>query len=250
MLRYLRAATAVIATFASVPAEGHDGEEHSANPLACDVTAGESCYHALIDDFHANPSTTDATGEVFLALNSERTELRYLIVLDDLLGLKPIFEDRTEPDDIVGIHFHIHVPGAIGPHILNIFALATPTVFGQEDADLIVDYENHTLAGVYDNSDATIDPSTGEPYPSFFFATTKLLDDTIQYLDTGEFVVAVHTNESGFQNFALHGHISRVVPETASGSLLLLGMMIVWGTRSMADRLIARRLPVVVDADS
>ena len=241
MLRLIPSAIALMAVFAGVPADGHEGDEHSANPLTCDAAAGESCYFAVIDDFHANPSTTDSMGEVFLALNSERTELRYMIILDDLLGLKPNPEDRTEPDDIVGMHFHIHVPDAIGPHILNIFGLATPTVFGQEDADLEVDYEHQILTGVYDNSDATIDPVTGQPYLPFFFATTKLLDDTFQYLDSGEFVMAVHTNESGFQNYALHGHVSRVVPEPASGLLLLLGLMCFDATRGKADRFWARR---------
>ena len=250
MLRISAMAIALLAAFGTVPAEGHDGDEHSANPLACDVAAGESCYYAVIDDFHANLSTTDAMGEVYLTLNSARTELRYMIILDHLLGLKSNPENRTEPDDIVGMHFHIHVPDTIGPHILNIFGLATPTVYGEEDAELMVDYENQILTGVYDNRDATIDPATGQPYPSFFFATTKLLDDTHQYLDSGEFVVAVHTNESGFQNFALHGHVSRVVPEPASGLLVILGAMIAWATGGTIDRCLARRSPVIANRKS
>lgn len=209
-------------------------------PLACDFESGEKCYHAVLDDFNANPSTTDSMGEVFLTLNAERTVLRYMIILDDLLGLKPVVEDRTEPDDILGMHFHIHVPDSIGPHLLNIFGLATPTVWGQEDADLVVDYENHILTGVYDNSDATINPETGEPYEPFFFATSKLLDHSLQFLDTDEFVMAVHTNESGFQSFALHGHITHVVPEPASGLLLTLGGLLAMVLRGRSCRLRTR----------
>jgi hypothetical protein len=231
MIRLLLMSAALSATILAAPVSAHDGDEHD-SPLACDTHVGESCYYAVIDDFHANPSTTDSMGEVFLTLNADRTQLRYMIILDDLLGLKPNLEDRTEPDDVVGMHFHIHVPDTIGPHVLNIFGLSTPTTdFGQEDADLVIDYENHTLTGIYDNSDATIDPNTGEPYPSFFFATSKPLSDTIHYLDTNEFVVAVHTNESGFQNFALHGHIHRIVPEPASGLLLLLGGLLYFAAR-------------------
>lgn len=221
-------------------AEGHDEHEHGISPLACDVAAGEACYSALIDDFHANPSTTDSTGEVFLTLNSERTELAYLIILDDLLGLKSNPVDRTELDDILGMHLHLHVPDTIGPHVLNIFGLATPSLYGEEDADLVVDYENHTLSGIYDISDATIDPNTGEPYPPFFFATTKVIGDWLDYLDRGELVLAVHTVESGFTKFALHGHIQRVVPEPATGLLFAFGVLLAWTARGTARRVADR----------
>ena len=231
---------AVVSTFVLLCGQtyGHDvdGHEHETNPLNCNPAAGEACYYAVIDDFHSNPSTTDSMGEVFLALNSERTEVRYLIALDDLLGLKPDPVDRTEPDDILGVHFHLHVPDTIGPHILNIFGLATPTVWGQEDADLVVDYEHHTFAGIYDISDATIDPGTGQPYPQFFFATTKVIYDWLGYLDLGEWVVAIHTNESGFAKFALHGHISRVIPEPATGLMIVIGAMVAWTRRFRVSR--------------
>jgi hypothetical protein len=210
-------------------AAGHEPGEHE--PLACNPAAGESCYYAVVDDFHANPSTTDSIGEIFLTLNSERTELRYTLLLDDLLGLKPNREDRTEPDDILGIHLHVHVDGAIGPHVLNIFGLATPTLFGEEDADLVVDYEHHTLTGIYDMSDATLDPDTGQPYPEIFFATSKVLDFGLFVLERDEMVVAVHTVESGFTNYAIHGHIHRVVPEPAGGLLISLGLLLATGAR-------------------
>ena len=105
-------------------AQAHDEHGPGSNPLGCSIAAGESCYYAVIDDFHANPPTTDAMGEIFLALDADQSQLRYMIVLDDLLGLKQNVADRTGPDDIVGMHFHIHVPDTIGPHILNIFRLA------------------------------------------------------------------------------------------------------------------------------
>jgi len=177
--------------------------------------AGDADYYAVIDDFHANPSTTDATGEIFLWLNHERTELTYKIVLDDMLELKENPADRTEPDDVIGVHLHLHVPDTVGPHVLNIFGLATFGMPAEEDADLVVDYEHRTLTGVYDISDASIDPSTGQPYPQFFPLTTKIIDDWLDELDDGELMVAVHTNESGFPTMAIHGHISRVVPEPA-----------------------------------
>ena len=193
-------------------AAGHDehgGPHHS-----------DSDYYALIDDFHSNPSTTDATGEIFLKLNEEQTELQYTIVLGDGLELKPNPTDRTAPDDIIGIHLHLHVPDTVGPHMLNIFGLATFNVPAQEDADLTIDYEHKTLSGVWDNGDATIDPNTGQPYQQFFPLTSKLLTDWLDDLNDGMLMVAVHTNESGFPAMAIHGHISRLVPEPSTGALL------------------------------
>lgn len=205
-------------------ASGHD--EPPAG-LPCDTDAGEACYYALIDDFHANPSTTDATGEIFLTLNAARTQLRYSITLGHELGLKPNPADRTEPDDILGMHLHLHVPDTIGPHVLNLFGLATPSLYAEEDADLLIDYDERRLTGLFDNSDATIDPSTGLPYPQFFFATSKLLTDWLDELESGEIVLAVHTVESGFRNFAIHGHIRPVVdaevPEPGCATLLATG---------------------------
>ena len=202
-------------------ASGHD-EDPGGNP-------GDAHYYAFIDDFHANPSTTDGTGEVFLTLNPQHTELSYRIVLSDLLGLKPRAEDRTEPDDILGMHLHLHVPDTIGPHVLNIFGLATVGVRGEEDADLVVDYEHHTLTGIFDLSDASRDPVTGDILPQFFFATSKVLGDWLDELEAGDLVLAVHTVESGFANFAIHGHIHPVsleTPEPASGFLFLAGLFL------------------------
>jgi hypothetical protein len=212
-------------------ANGHD--EHPNHPV-------ESEYYAFIDDFHATPSTTDATGEIFLTLNSAHTELSYRIVLDGQLGLKPDPAERTEPDDILGIHLHLHVPDAFGPHILNIFGLATYGMPAEEDADLVVDYEHNTLTGIYDISDATIDPATGEPYFQFFPLTTKIIDDWLDELDRGELMVAVHTVETGFPTMAIHGHISRVVPEPSTSVLLIVSVEWLWlRTRK------ARRVPTV-----
>jgi hypothetical protein len=202
-------------------ARGH--EESGGTSLPCDSTAGEACYFALVDDFHANPSTTDATAQVHLTLNAARNAIAYEIQFDELLHLKPNPADRTEPDDILGIHLHLHVPDTIGPHLLNIFGLATPALYAEEDADLVIDYEHHRLTGNYDLSDATIDPATGEPYPQFFFATSKIMTNWLSELDHGEWVLAVHTVESGFKNFAIHGHIRPVpIPEPAGIVLTVL----------------------------
>ena len=220
-----RAADCLISVFvllASSQASGHDGHEG----------AGEgSQYYAVIDDFHATPSTTDATGEIFLTLNEDYTALSYNIVLDDLLGLKENSADRIEPDDIVGIHLHLHVPDTVGPHVLNIFGLATYNMPAEEDADRVIDYENRTISGIWDDGDATIDPETGVPYLPFFPLTSKPLTNWIDYLNSGELMVAIHTNESGFPTMAIHGHISRVVPEPVTAGLTGVLLIFAFGSR-------------------
>jgi hypothetical protein len=213
-------------------AQQHDhGHHHGSNPLACAPAAGEACYYAVLDDFNVHHSPhLDASGEAFFALNAERTELRYLLTLDGL-NLKPNAAERTEPNDIVGIHLHLYIPGlpgGVGPHVLNIFGLATYGMPAEEDADLVVDYANQTLSGIYDISDATIDPETGEPYFQFFPLTTKIIDDWLDELDRGELMVAIHTVESGFPTMAIHGHISRVVPEPVAGLMIIVGASWLW----------------------
>ena len=211
-LRALLASAVLLALFWTARVNGHDQHD--------EPHQGGSHYYAFIDDFHANPSTTDATGEINLTLNEEQTELAYSIVLGDGLNLKPNPADRTAPDDIIGIHLHLHVPDTFGPHVLNIFGLATYNVPAEEDAQLVIDYEHNTLSGIWDNGDATIDPNTGEPYFQFFPLTSKLLTDWLDDLDDGMLMVAVHTNETGFPTMAIHGHISRAVPEPPAAALL------------------------------
>ncbi|HEX2476351.1 MAG TPA: PEP-CTERM sorting domain-containing protein [Lacipirellulaceae bacterium] len=218
---------------AASPANGqhHHGQGNGSNPLACSPASGEACYYAAIDDFNVHHSPhPEATGEAVFALNVQRTELRYLITLDGL-NLKPHAADRTEPDDILGIHLHLYIPGlpgGVGPHVLNIFGLATYGMPAEEDADLVVDYEHHTLTGIYDITDATIDPETGEPYFQFFPLTTKIIDDWLDELDRGELMIAIHTVESGFPTMAIHGHISRVVPEPGTVLMLIFGATWLW----------------------
>ena len=54
--------------------------------------------------------------------------------------------------------------------------------------------------------------------------TSKLLTDWLDDLNDGMLMVAVHTNESGFPAMAIHGHISRLVPEPSTGLSLAAGL--------------------------
>ena len=122
---------------------------------------------------------------------------------------------------------HLNVPGTVGPHVLNIFGLATYGMPAEEDADLVVDYANQTLSGVFDYGDATIDPATGEPLFQFFPLTTKIIDDWLEELDAGDLMFAVHTVASGFPTMAIHGLI-HAVPEPGAGGLVALGGCGLW----------------------
>jgi hypothetical protein len=209
----------ILAVSVAAPAWAHDAEHGH---------GGGTNYYAFIDDFHSNPSTTDATGEIFLRLNEERTALSYKIVLDDLLGFKENPAERTEPDDIIGMHLHIDIDGR--PHVLNIFGWRTWDQPAEEDSDLVIDYENRTLTGIWDDSDATRDPVTGELEPQFFPLTSKLLTgDYLHYLFEDRLMVAVHTNESGFPAMAIHGHIHAVAPEPSTDVFLLAAIVSVCG---------------------
>jgi hypothetical protein len=195
-------------------AEGHDRE--ASDRPACDVMAGEICYSAELDNSHTPLSPHhDASGEAFFTLNSARSELRYSLTIHGL-KLKPIAASRTEPDDVAGIHLHLNVPGTIGPHILNIFGWPA-----EEDADAVFDYEHQSIFGIYDVSDASINPATGEPYLQNLPLTSKIIYDWLDQLDEGKLMLAVHTVATGFSVMAIHGHIHQVVPEPGTVGLLL-----------------------------
>lgn len=219
----------IVACFVTVclcgQTEAHEDHEQGMNPLACDPAAGESCYFAVVDDFHSvNSPHPDAIGEAYFALNVERTELRYLLTIDGL-HLKPIPADRTSPDDIIGIHLHLNVPDTVGPHVLNIFGLATYSMPAEEDDDLLVDYAHNSLTGIYDLSDATIDPLTGQPYLPFYPLTSKPIADWLEELDAGDLMIAVHTLATGFPTMAIHGHIHQI-PEPTTGTLIIVGAIL------------------------
>jgi hypothetical protein len=185
---------------------------------------GQTYYLADLHDHQTHHLHHGATGAAFLSLNRERDHLSYQIAIEGL-NLKPNAVDRTEPNDIIGIHMHLNVPGTVGPHVLNIFGLATYGMPAEEDADLVVNYTHQILSGVYDYSDATIDPNTGAPYFQFFPLTTKIIDDWLDDLDAGDLMFAVHTVASGFPTMAIHGRIY-AVPEPAT--IVVLAAFIGW----------------------
>jgi hypothetical protein len=187
--------------------------------LTAGFTVARTLYQAQLDSSQVvfNPSSTTATGVASFSLNEEQTHLSYSLSFDGL-DLEPIVANRMDPNDILGIHMHLTVADVIGPHILNIFG--TPS---EDDADLVVDYENESLSGVYDMSDASRDPKTGELLPQFFPLTTKLISDWLDELAASELYIAVHTVQASATSpgVAIRGQIIPTVPEPNLGIWLM-----------------------------
>jgi hypothetical protein len=225
---------AVVLAAATVCGQAAAHDPHDTNPLACDRPAGETCYVAHLDHDHTPLSPHhDAAGQAFLVLNSERTELRYSIDVEGL-DLDPIEANRTASEDITGIHLHLSIPGTIGPHVLNIFGWPA-----EEDADAVFDFDHESMTGIFDISDVSIDPATGQPYLQNLPLTTKIIYNWLDELDDGELMVAVHTVATGFGVMAIHGHINRVVPEPATSMLLVSGLLPIL-LRTRKRRIISR----------
>lgn len=197
----------------------------AAAALWCAAASGQTSF---ISQLHVVPTAQHPIGASAVAhmtLDVDPYRLRYSIAFEGL-DLEPTPANRVDQNDVIGVHMHFIVPGVTGPHILNIFGVP-----GEEDADLAVDYENDTLSGIFDISDATIDPATGEPFPQFFFITTKIIDDWIDELVTNQLYLAVHTAGENGQAL-LHGDVV-AVPEPAAG-LLAAGLAagVAWSRRS------------------
>ncbi|MEO0869712.1 MAG: CHRD domain-containing protein, partial [Cyanobacteria bacterium J06642_11] len=124
-----------------------------------------------------------ATANVTFILAEDGSSLAYKIQLDGLT-LKADPAARTESNDVTKIHFHIGEPGSNGPHALNIFGKPS-----EDDDDLVVDYENGIITGIWDDSDATDlngDGDTSDPNES------KPLSEYIEALKDGNLYIQVH----------------------------------------------------------
>jgi hypothetical protein len=169
----------------------------------CGQANGQTYFVSELHTVHGAHNHLMAGGRAWFTLSEDLKQLSYSIELTGL-DLEPDPSRRVDPEDVFGIHLHLIVPGQIGPHILNIFG--DPA---EEDGDMVVDYAQETLSGIYDAGDATRDPTTGELLPQFFPLTTKVIDDWIDPLMADGLYLAVHTVG---QNGAalLHGDVIHV----------------------------------------
>ena len=194
--------------------------------IVADSAVAQTYFESHFDSSQVinNPSDSTATGFATLALNEAQTELSYSVQLNGL-DLEPDAASRTDLNDVVAIHIHLNVQDVIGPHILNIFGFPA-----MEDDDLVIDFENDSFSGVFDASDATRDPDTGELEPQAFPLTTKLFptDFRLAELLNDEWYFAVHTvgSASTPPGVTIRGAIL-VVPEPLSCLMALscLGLL-------------------------
>ena len=125
-------------------------------------------------------STADATALASFALDPSHTQLSYRIEFSNELFLSSVVPIEIRRNAIISVHIHFGRPGTGGPHVLNVFG--SPS---EDDSQLVIDFDNNVLSGVWDDSDALGDPN--------LLGTSKLLSEYIEALFTGNLYVAVHT---------------------------------------------------------
>lgn len=158
----------------------------------------------------SHATTTTGTGFATFALSSDQSQLAYTLSLNGL-NFEQTAANRTNASDVTAIHLHTGSAGATGFHTLNIFG--NPS---EDDADLVVDFANNTLSGIWDDGDA-IDSSTGMPFNQTAGGSTKFLADFIDELENNDLYLAIHTFGEG-GSVAIRGQVNSV-PEPGSQAM-------------------------------
>ena len=184
--------------------------------IACGALAGtanaEATFVANLDASQViGTSSETGTAIATFILDDTGENLSYSI---ELFGLN-LVEDpaqRTGFSDVNKVHLHNGFPTETGPHVLNIFGLPS-----EDDAEFVVDFENNSITGVYNDADA-IDPDTGELFDQNDPLTTKLFANFVDDLQGGQLYLAVHTaGQDGA--IAIRGQLN-AVPEPSSAIVL------------------------------
>ncbi|NEZ57984.1 CHRD domain-containing protein [Adonisia turfae] len=139
----------------------------------------------VVQDAVIPDSTARATATFILA--EDGSGLAYQIKLDGI-ALKQNITDRTELNDVTRIHLHVGPEGENGPHTLNIFGLPS-----EDDDNLVVDFENGIITGIWNDSDATDLNGDGDTNDG---PETKPLSEFIDELQSGKLYIQIHTVES------------------------------------------------------
>ena len=124
-----------------------------------------------------------ATAIVSFILAEDGNSLAYKIQLNGLT-LKEDPSDRIEANDVTKIHFHVGAPGNNGGHTLNVFGLPS-----EDDDDLVVDYENGIITGIWEDSDAKDLNGDGDTNDD---PESKPLSDFLEALKAGELYIQIH----------------------------------------------------------
>jgi muramoyltetrapeptide carboxypeptidase LdcA involved in peptidoglycan recycling len=167
-------------------------------------------------------STETGTAVASFYLDSAQQNLSYTIQIFGL-DLKADPADRTGFSDVTAIHLHNGFFDTSGPHVLNIFGVPS-----EDDAELVVDFANDTISGVFNDADA-IDPNTGSLFDQNNPMTTKLLSNFTDDLVGAQLYLAIHTaGQNG--NIAVRGQLL-AVPEPSSLAIIAVGSICVFVRR-------------------
>lgn len=125
---------------------------------------------------------------------------------------------ETTSDDVTAIHLHSGNPGAerIGPHVLNMFGMP-----GVDDDDIVLDFENNTITGIWDNADSLNSVNTGNTsngVPDHHLSdvvgvdplTTKTVSAYADELLAGNLYIQAHTNEFDIPGGVIRGQVEEV----------------------------------------
>jgi hypothetical protein len=195
--------------------------------LACVGTTNAQSFVANLDASQVNGSSTETgTAVASFYLDSAQQNLSYSIQIFGL-DLKPVPADRTGFSDVTAIHLHNGFVDTSGPHVLNIFGIPS-----EDDAEMVVDFANDTISGVFNDADA-IDPNTGGLFDQNNPINTKLLSNFTDDLIDQQLYLAIHTaGQNG--NIAIRGQLI-AVPEPSSLAIIAFGGLCVFSRRRQRD---------------
>ena len=169
-----------------------------------------------IHPLDGGPTSTTATGSALLVLDTTANTLQYKLQFN---GLDIVTDpaDRTDPNDVTAVHFHIGPAGRKGPHALNVFGFAHDTHIRHDDADMTFDAVNESIMGIWDDSDLTYTGTGGVKQPF----DSDSLTNQLANLEGGNLYFQVHTKANPTGD--IRGQISPV-PEPSTMAFILVGL--------------------------
>jgi hypothetical protein len=186
-------------------------------------SGAQTTFRATLDASQViNGSSEPGFASAIFFLDAAEQNLSYSIQFNGL-NLEPVPGNRTGFSDINAIHIHNGFAGSSGPHVLNIFGAPS-----EDDAEMVTDFFNESITGIYNDADA-IDPVSGGLFDQNSPATTKLLSNFVDDLRDGSLYLAAHTAGQG-GNIAIRGQLV-AVPEPSTALLLMAGGLCCIGRR-------------------
>ena len=174
---------------------------------ACDSSSDEvEDFSAALTAAQTVPSVPDqgVSGTASFRLLEGGQRLAYEITFAglDLGALDGAPITAATEDDVTKVHIHRSPEGVAGPHVLNIFGAPS-----EDDSDLVVDAEEGTLSGVWDDGDVN------DSLPDH--AQTVAFSQEIESLCDGRLYLNIHTAE--FDDGILRGQIRPADPAVCDG---------------------------------